>query len=1169
MKKLFVMLAASLFAGSAWALDWNVVENFAKDAPVTVSTNVGAAATITDDNNGSSWQASPRTPHPDMFIVDLGQSRTINQMQFIWEASHPNVYDIYVSDDAIPTTSQDGCNVVPDTWFDGKTPAVTRTVEGNAGATDEFELTTAVTGRYVMMVGKELNPNATAYGTRIFEFRCGYLVREAPKATAVKLTVTNPHAITAVGMDYAISAEVVDQYGDRMDLTPAYALTGCEVADGRLKITQKGNVSVKATYQELASDEVTMNALVDLADYVEGGTITADTNLGTAAQLFDGGAALASNGAQFMLADGGDTDPHWLLIDKGREIDIDGIYITWEGASANQYTVEVGPTAENLTNVLTIDAPAGINARKDWVTDAAKMKGARYIKISTQSAGTNYGLKLYEVKVYGKAKPVDPVATAIELTMNPAIDRAAIGQEVAVSAKVLDQFGKDMADEVTLSVEGPGTLAEGKLSFTGLGDVKVKAVSGSLSAERSINVVIDATRYVIDSNATVTSDQEASTAAQLFDGGSDPTANGAMFNVVAQDSDAAADRDGAHWVLVDLARPVDVDAVVINWEGACADKYNVEMGATVETLAKVYEVDEEHGVNARKDWFYGKEAKGVRYIRVNTLHAASQYGIKMYDLKVYGTPNYTAVATSMKFDVKTAAPYMVGDQIKMEAGVADQYGYVMDTPVEYTASAGTLSVEAETGLTVVTPTAKGKLTVTGKAGELTGSVEFDIVADAADYLNPAGFIAKGTYTDNAGEAKVDEPLPGMFDGNATENGPAEAQIGVEPAVLDIDLAGPHFIDMFTMSWEAACSGSMTVSVWGEDQTAEDATEVFAIEGRKLVGGVNPVDRVVIPETLGAIRYIRVNITEPASGYGMRLYEARLYGRRDIRVTSFSAAPTVAAEGRDIATDVIFLGETLAFNSAVMNNFGEKENAADYVTYTVNGEETELDDTFTPEAEGAYELKAAVEGFDAVETTAKAVDGTRKLRYIHKGVQLSLGEGHPSHGVRDAIMGGSHNGVTAVDVEGATVTVTFDNAIALSALQLRWTKGSKVTGKLTVTVEGDGENGETTLDAADLHRIALDAKVKSITLSDATSTFSGANLEDIAPIYADADLVLDEKSEEDLANEGIEAGIESIDADAAAADARFFDLRGVEIARPAAGSIVIMVRGTEATKVMVK
>jgi len=1173
MKKLIMTLAGILTASAGWALDWNVVENFALNAPVTVSTNVGAAGTITDGNDGSSWQASPRTPHPDMFIVDLGQSRTINQMQFMWEASHPNNYDIYVSETAIPSESRDGCNVVPDSWLDANTPVISREVPGNAGATDEFELSTPVTGQYILVMGTALNPNATSYGSRCFEFRCGYLVREASKASAVKLTVTNPDAITAVGMEYNISAEVVDQYGDKMDFQPTFQTEGATVADGKLKVTAKGQVSVKAVYGELTSQEVTMNALVDLAQYVEGGTITCDTDLGTADQLFDGGATLSNNGAQFMLANGGDKDPHWLLIDKGREIDIDGIYITWEGASANKYKVEVGPTADNLTEVLAIDEPAGINARKDWVTASDKMKGARYIKISTESTGTEWGLKLFEVKVYGEAKPVDPVATQVGLTLTPSVTMAAVGQTVSASAAVYDQFGKVMDTPATITVEGPASFADGVVSFTGLGDVKIKAEGAGLSDEKDVKVVIDATHYAIDSNTTVTSDLEASDAARLFDGGADPAANGQLYEVVAQGTPEAGDRDGAHWVLVDLKRPVDVEAVVINWEGASADKYNVEMGATVETLGKVYEIDENHGVNARKDWFYGREAKGVRYIRVNTLHAASEYGTKIFDLKVYGVRGYEPAATEMKFDVKTPAPYMVGDEIRMDAGVADQYGYVMDVPVAFTSESGTITTDAETGETVFVPSAKGTVTVKGVAGELSGSVDFNVVADPVDYLDSAKFTAKGTFTNNEGEEKVDEPLPGMFDGNATENGPAEAQIGVKPAVIDIDLAGPHFIDMLTLSWEAACSGSMTVSVWGEGQTEADATEVFNIEGRKLIGGVNPVDRIAVPADKGAIRYIRLNITEPASEYGMRLFEARLYGKRDIKVVSFSAAPTVDVDGENIATDVMFLGESLSFNSKVMNNFDEEENAADYVTYTVNGVETAIsDDTFAPEAEGTYELSAAVEGFEPVTATVKAVNGEQVMRYIHKGVQLSLGEGHPSSGVRDILMGGSHTGVTSIDVEGATVTVTFDTPIELSALQLRWTKGSQVSCKVNITgaAETTSRADRTeTLEAADLHRLSVEGGIRQIVISDIASTFTGANLEDIAPVYADADLALENKTDEDLANEGILAGIATIDADSTDAGVRFFNLQGVEIANPAAGSIVIMRRGASAEKVLVK
>lgn len=1173
MKKFFISLAGILTAASAMALDWSAIENYAQGGQVTVSTNEGAKNTIVDGNDGSSWQATGHSNavHPDMFIIDMGQSRTVNQFQILWEASHPNTYDIYVSATAIPVASQAGCNVVTESWLNANTPVASRDVPGNGGATDEFELATPATGQYILMMGKTYNSNATNYGSRCFEFRCGYLMREEAKASKVNLNMTADE-YTAVGMEYDVTAEVVDQYGDRFDATPTVTVTGGTYENGKLTVTAKGQVSIQAKYNDLESGIITMNSVVDLDEYVDGGTATSDTELSNAAALFDGGATLSSNGAEYKLADGGDRDPHWLLIDKGREIDIDGIYITWEGASANAYTVEVGPTPENLTEVLSIDAPGGIVARKDWVTDAAKMKGARYIKINTTSTGTEWGLKIYEVKVYGIAKAVDPIATSIELTLDPEITQAAIGQSVTATAKVLDQLGKDFDAEPTLSVEGPAEIENGKVSFTGLGTVTVKAVSGELSTEMVIDVVIDATHYVIDANTTATNDlgYDAAELAKMFDGKSDPAENGSQFQVVLEGSDEAQDRDAAHWVLVDLKRPVDIEAVVINWEGASADKYNVEMGETVETLTKVYEVDEDHGVKARRDWFYGQEAKGVRYVRVNTLHAASGYGMKIQDLKIYGQVNYTPVATSMKLDVKTDAPYMTGDIIRLDAGVADQYGYLLDAEVNYTTTAGTLSQDAETGETIFIPAAKGTAEIKAVAGELENSIELDIVADIADYLTGADFAATGTYTSNAGEEMVDAELPGIFDGDATDNGAQEGQIGTEPAVINIDLNGPHFVDMITLSWEAACSGTMTVSVWGEDQTEEDATEVFSIEGRKLKNGVNPVDRIVVPAELGAIRYARINITEPASGYGMRLYEARVFGRRDVRLVSFSANPTVNIEGKDVKTDVIFLGETLNFNSQVMNNFGETVDPAEWVVYLVNEEETALEnDSFTPETEGNYQLSAIVDGFDAQALTVKAVDATRKLLYIHKGVQLSLGEGHPSHGVRDVVMGGNHTGVSEIDVTGATVTLTFDEPIDLSALQLRWRAASKVTCKVAVAETADDTPEAVELEGGDLHRMNLASPVKKIVISDIDATFSGANLVEIAPIYTDGDLALEEKSEEDLANEGIEAGISTVGVDSLDGDVRYFNLQGVEVVNPASGSIVIMRRGNSVEKVLVK
>lgn len=94
MKKLQIITITALMAsGVAYAaLDWDGVDNLAKGASVTLSSNdsEGNRAAIVDDNNGSGWQAAGGAVNPDWALIDLGESKAFKDIEIKWEASHPN-----------------------------------------------------------------------------------------------------------------------------------------------------------------------------------------------------------------------------------------------------------------------------------------------------------------------------------------------------------------------------------------------------------------------------------------------------------------------------------------------------------------------------------------------------------------------------------------------------------------------------------------------------------------------------------------------------------------------------------------------------------------------------------------------------------------------------------------------------------------------------------------------------------------------------------------------------------------------------------------------------------------------------------------------------------------------------------------------------------------------
>lgn len=84
MKKLqIITLTALMASGVAYAaLDWDGVDNLAKGASVTLSSNdsEGNRAAIIDDNNGSGWQAAGGAVNPDWALIDLGESKAFKDI---------------------------------------------------------------------------------------------------------------------------------------------------------------------------------------------------------------------------------------------------------------------------------------------------------------------------------------------------------------------------------------------------------------------------------------------------------------------------------------------------------------------------------------------------------------------------------------------------------------------------------------------------------------------------------------------------------------------------------------------------------------------------------------------------------------------------------------------------------------------------------------------------------------------------------------------------------------------------------------------------------------------------------------------------------------------------------------------------------------------------------
>ena len=162
------------------------------------------------------------------------------------------------------------------------------------------------------------------------------------------------------------------------------------------------------------------------------------------------------------------------------------IAVLWEGAYASGYNIYLGSEKENLQKFYSVENKK--NADTDRFS-GKEMKGVRYVKVETTGQTTTWGVKINDLKLYGicEAESVPTTIEVSEITGNKNVNEV-----VNLSAKVLDQFGAEMADQaVTFSCEDTNaTIDNESKTFTAsaMGAYTVTATCGSINTTFTINV---------------------------------------------------------------------------------------------------------------------------------------------------------------------------------------------------------------------------------------------------------------------------------------------------------------------------------------------------------------------------------------------------------------------------------------------------------------------------------------------------------------------------------------------------------------------------------------------------------------------------------------------------------------------------------------------------------
>lgn len=361
----------------------------------------------------------------------------------------------------------------------------------------------------------------------------------------------------------------------------------------------------------------------------------------------------------------------WVVIDLGDDYVVSSIMTTWTrdlGTFRISYAreeYEPGVKTElppaNYDNIWTFTG-----VFKGWVnSDPIKRKMdeevgieydeplvARYIAVrDVDNPGGQP--ELHEVIVHGVLFETQE-ATAIKMSIDPAIHHLGTDEKAVISASVIDQYGLPMPDEtVTLTCNDENaTLVNGELTVTKAGLYTVYAESGDLKSSITVLYAADESSRLnatfTGDAVTVTRDGEVLTQ-NPFNG------NEIQFN---QEEGVITDKE----VVITFDKPYDFSLLRFRWEAACPQDYKViatdvrgaqrtilevtgrKFVGGVNPVDRVWHNVTPSGVAAITSEGAQNDLSGIKSLTIAPTSADHNYALRLFGIDAFGTESAEEIA---------------------------------------------------------------------------------------------------------------------------------------------------------------------------------------------------------------------------------------------------------------------------------------------------------------------------------------------------------------------------------------------------------------------------------------------------------------------------------------------------------------------------------------------
>ena len=659
MKLKQTLLVAALLASAGISNAALIDQNLALNKPAYASSGTPSAAV--DGNTGSRWESS--WEDNQWIYVDFGAVYNFDNVRLLWQDAYTKHYQVCVADELTSEmlanlNDEDPVNDFATGW----TVAADQTYDSFVA--DQTVSVAGFAGRYVAINCIE---RGTTWGNSIFELEV-----YANSLTESILNVTPDIRAGYVGTTVNFLAEGFNMDGSPIDLSDAvWTVNGEPMTSQTMTFDTKGFYTVKVAAANGVEGETIVGIFDDADNRATSGLNTDQSDNTTAAASnalddnFDSTWTAEASGAMDFDA--------WMVVDLGSELDVNGCYLYWEGATSAEYTVEISTDGVEYTPVFSYESSQSMGTgREDWIFDGESHK-ARFVKIHSTKANTIYGVKLRKLKIFGEGTLAPAVFSSLELTVDNVVNKfGTTTTNYNLSCDAFDQYGNawELSEEELASLQWTVTPAEtasienNVLTVTAIDNYTVTcSLDGVVSNPIEVNVVSSSSNIIEDNeNVTATaceSTDEANPANFAIDGNT-----GSMWIVPDQ---TGTDLVYDAWIQIDLGKVYDIDCVNVLWEASCPADYKVIVSETGNDDSVVY--GERMGNVSvpgtdLDDWFYGKVVKG-RFVKVYSTKAALPYGIKMKELYIYGKEvTSSSVSSLLESGVRVQ---LAGDVLRFSA----------------------------------------------------------------------------------------------------------------------------------------------------------------------------------------------------------------------------------------------------------------------------------------------------------------------------------------------------------------------------------------------------------------------------------------------------------------------------------------------------------------------